>query len=842
MTPSSYDVLRPDLPDEISELFQLALDLRWSWNHVADDLWRYIDPDLWTLTQNPWLILQTVSRARLRDLARDDTFLSLLKTLRQEQLRALSSPGWLEQKKKDTALPRVAYFSMEYGISEALPIYSGGLGVLAGDHLKSSGEAGLGLTAIGLLYQQGYFRQGLDEKGRQLAFYPYNDPTQLPVVPARDDEGEWIHVNIELPGRLLQLRLWQAQIGRIRLILLDSNSPLNLPADRGITAELYGGGSQMRLQQEMVLGIGGVRALAALDISFDVLHLNEGHSAFAVLERARRFKDDRHCDFATALTATRGGNLFTTHTPVDAGFDRFPPHLLCQHLRAWATKSGIDCTELVALGQWPVPNGDSNFNMAILATRGSAHINAVSRLHRRVSQQLFSNLYPRWPLPEIPIGYVTNGVHMPTWDSAESDRLWTQHCGKDRWQSPRDDLRKIIRGIDDHELWTLRGQNRVRLIEWIRDRYRRQPTLVYTGSPNGSLKDDQLLDPNVLTVGFARRFATYKRLNLLLHDREHLAKLLHDAQRPLQLVIGGKAHPLDASGQTMIAEWTRFIRDFDLQGKIIFLVDYDLTVARHLVQGVDLWLNTPRRPWEASGTSGMKVLVNGGINFSALDGWWNEAWTPEVGYALGDGQEHDEPYDTIEAKELFDKLEQQVIPDFFERDHNGIPQRWVQRIRESMAKLTPKFSTNRMVAEYFHNHYVPLAERYRRRSTNDAALAKDIVAWQQRIERHWNAIHVGNIETRVENTQIDVSAQVFLDGLEDSEVRVQFYADPPEDDADPIIQTLQREEPLPGTINGYRYHLRFESNRPLSDYTLRIIPYHPEAVLPVENTRILWAR
>ena len=838
MHPSSYDIVRPDLPIELRDLFRLALDLRWSWSHVADELWRRIDARLWHKTQNPWLILQTVSGTRLQELAEDDAFLELLQRLRNEQLQSQQDTGWLRSGKDEEPLPSVAYFSMEFGISEALPIYSGGLGVLAGDYLKTCSQAGLQVTGIGLLYQQGYFRQGLDDDGNQLAFYPYNDPTQLPVVPARDADGEWVHVSVELPGRDLQLRLWRAQIGRLALYLLDSNSPLNRPPDRGITAELYGGGQEMRIQQELVLGIAGVRALHALGITADVFHLNEGHAAFAVLERARQFMQDHRCPYPVALSATRAGNLFTTHTPVDAGFDRFPRELFCRYLKPWAATGGIVCEDLLPLGRNPGTPEDTSFNMAVLATHGSLAVNAVSQLHRRVSQQLFAPLYPRWPLAEIPVGHVTNGVHTPTWDSQQADALWTRACGKERWRRSHEDLEKQMLDIGDDALWRIRSDNRTSLIDWIRH-YRFQETSC--DCDENRILPDQLLDPNTLTIGFARRFASYKRPNLLLQDPQRLASLLTHREHPVQLLIAGKAHPKDAEGQAMIRQWIHFIRDFGLQRRVLFIIDYDLNVARRLVQGIDLWLNTPRRPWEASGTSGMKVLVNGGINLSTLDGWWAEAWTPETGFRVGDGNIHGPECDAADAGRLYDILENDVIPEFYARNDDGIPTRWVARIRQSMARLTPQFSANRMMAEYYRQYYRPLNQQWRQRIDRNNAIAKDILGWQQRTEKHWDSVHIGPVVTEETEGHQHFSVHIYLGELDENDVRVELYADPLPDEQSPTIVAMQRDETLSGAVHGYRYAVTIEACRAVSDYTPRIVPWHPKARVPLENNLIHWA-
>ena len=842
MAQLSYDTVRPDLPEALADLRELALDLRWSWSHVADELWRYIDQDLWWRTRNPWLILQTISVSRLRKLASDAEFTQLLQTMRREQLSAQEAPGWIQPVSADQPLPKIAYFSMEFGISEALPVYSGGLGVLAGDHLKSSGESGLDLTGVGLLYQQGYFRQGLDAQGEQLAFYPYNDPTQLPIKPARDTDGEWLEVDVQFPGRKVSLRLWEAQIGRIKLYLLDSNSPLNTPADRGITSELYGGGSEMRLQQELVLGIGGYCALDTLGIIPDVCHLNEGHAAFVILERVRHYMEHHGCSFDTALTATRAGNLFTTHTPVDAGFDRFAPVLLCQYLESLASWLKLDCDQLMKLGQYGHNGRDEPFNMALLATRGSAAVNAVSSLHQTVSQRLFQPLYPRWPQAEVPVGHITNGVHVPTWDSSHADQLWTRTCGKERWREPRDDLEQIIQQTPDADLWEMRCRNRQQLIQWLRRRMVCQSSLGYLPD-NQPQHLDQVLDPNALTLGFARRFATYKRPNLLLHDRERLARLLTTSDRPVQLVIAGKAHPQDEKGKQMIQQWIQFICDYQLQLRVIFVIDYDLTVAKNLIQGVDLWINTPRRPWETSGTSGMKVLVNGGLNLSELDGWWAEAYRPDLGWKLGDGQEHDcDPqHDIDEAIELYELLEQQVIPEFYERDEHGIPSAWVNKMRKSMARLTPTYSTNRMVQAYYQNYYVKLAQDYAQRHLDDARLARDINRWQQRIETHWPAIHLGNLEATEQESRQQFAVQVYLDDLDASEIQVQLYAEASGEHQMACL-VMQKSEALAGAINGYRYLLTIAAERSMSDYTVRVVPYHPEAKIPLENNHILWQK
>jgi len=831
---TTYDVLRPDLPEALEELRELALDLRWSWSHVADELWRRIDAELWHRTQNPWLILQMVSTHHLNGLARDRSFLELLQTLREEQQAAAQRPGWFQERGYEEKLKTVAYFSMEFGISEALPIYSGGLGVLAGDHLKTASELGIPLVGVGLLYQQGYFRQGLDAEGRQLAFYPYNDPSQMPVRPARNGTGEWLQIALRFPGRELLLRVWEVRVGRVMLYLLDSNHPLNAPADRGITSELYGGGAEMRLQQEMVLGIGGYAALQALGIEVEICHINEGHAALVVLERARRFQLAQQVSFSTALTATRAGNLFTTHTPVEAGFDRFEIPLLERYLAPYVAELGISFDTFLLLGRAPGAPAGTPFQMAWLAMRGSGAVNGVSRLHGEVSRRLFRPLFPRWPVEEVPVGHVTNGVHTSTWDSDESDRLWTRICGKERWRGDLGEMEPSVRAMAAAELWEMRTRNRQQLVTWLAEQR--------ICTADGEAEPVEL-DPNALTLGFARRFVTYKRPNLLLQDPERLLALLNRPQFPVQLVIAGKAHPRDREGQRLIREWIAFIRRHRLQKKVVFIVDYDLLSAEQLVQGVDLWINTPRRPWEACGTSGMKVLVNGGINLSELDGWWAEAWSPEVGWALGDGREHDaDPaWDAAEAAALYDLLEREIIPLFYQRDHHGIPRGWVEKMRASMARLTPRFSSNRMVREYTENYYLPMAGAYRERIARGAELAREIGEWRRLVRRHWSGIHFGEVERRSGDGQHRFSVQLYLNDIPPEAVSVELYADG-EEGQPPERHPLERGEPLAGAVNGYIYQCAIPARRPIDHYTVRVLPHHPEARVPLEERHILWER
>jgi len=819
----------------------LALDLRWSWNHGADALWCQVDPKLWEATANPWLILETVSDQRMKTLASDVDFLDKLQQQLAMREAHFDEKSWFSESIDRTFSGHIAYFSMEFGICESLPIYSGGLGVLAGDYLKTACDLNVPLVGVGLLYQQGYFRQALNPEGEQIEFYPYNDPTMLPVVPLRDDNGEWVRVTLDLPGRPLRLRTWRGQVGRRTLLLLDSNDALNDPGDRAITSELYGGGEEMRLQQEMVLGMGGWRLLEMLGIDCPVCHLNEGHAAFAIFERAWHFMQRSGQSFHVALRATRAGNLFTTHTPVEAGFDRFKPDLFALYFQAMAVAYGVELDDLLALGRLHANDQSEPFNMAYLAMRGAGAVNGVSRLHGEVSRRIFQPLFPHWSQTEVPVGYVTNGIHVPSWDSAAADALWTEACGKSRWRGTLDTVEEDLRQLSDGKLWRFRAEGRQRLIEFLRQRLVRQHR--GRGAAQARIRVcGELLDPDALTLGFARRFAEYKRPNLLLHDPQRLVRLLTDRDRPVQLVFAGKAHPKDAGGKQMLRQWQDFLKSNGMHERVVFVEDYDLSVAEQLTQGVDVWINTPRRPWEASGTSGMKVLVNGGLNLSELDGWWVEAYAPELGWALGDGLEHADiaAWDADEAQQLYRILEDEVIPCFYRRNEQGLPTDWVSRMRESMGCLTSQFSSNRMMREYTEDYYLPLAQAYRQRSA-DPNVAAALETWYCRLKQHWQWVHFGNVSSSQDENGHHFDVQVYLDDMPVESVSVELYADPVAG-GERLRQPLSRGATLAGTANAYVYTGLVAADRPASDYTPRIIPAHPQANIPLEANLIHWYR
>jgi starch phosphorylase len=824
-------------------LTELALDLRWSWNHSTHELWGRLDPELWELTQNPWVVLQTVSREQLRKVSADPSFQKRLAELQREKREAEQSQGWFQKTHGDSALSAVAYFSMEYMLSEALPIYSGGLGNVAGDQLKAASDLAAPVTAVGLLYQQGYFRQELDANGSQQALYPFNDPGQLPIRPLREQSGEWLRLEVVLPGTKLWIRTWQVQIGRRRLYLLDSNDPANPPAYRGITSELYGGGPEVRLKQEIILGVGGWRLLRALGLQPEVCHLNEGHAAFAVLERARAWMEDNKKPFDVAMAVTRAGNLFTTHTPVEAGFDRFAPELMERYLKRYAEHAlGISFQDLLALGRQNPDNNGEPFNMAWLATRGSAYVNGVSRLHGKVSRQIFQVLFPRWPEPEVPVGHVTNGVHVPTWESDDANELWTRVCGTECWHGEMEKLEPNLRQVGDVDLWQLRRKARKALIEYTRERLTQQRGR-QGKSPQDIAAAETIFDFDTLTMGFARRFAAYKRPNLLLHDPERLVRILTNPKRPVQLIIAGKAHPEDMAGQALIQEWNKFLRRPDVSSHVVFLSDYDMLLTQQLVQGVDVWINTPRRPWEASGTSGMKTLVNGGLNLSELDGWWAEAYTPDVGWAIGDGKEHgeDRAWDAAEAEALYGLLERDIVPLFYDRDQNGIPTAWVAKMRESMARLTPLFSAHRAVREYTETYYLPAAAAYRERAEENGRPGGEVLRWQQTLASHWRNLRFGTIQVETRDHDHVFVVQVYLDELDPDFVQVELFADI-DTGGEPFRTPMTRSQPLAGSVGGYIYSARVPANRPAADYTPRVIPYKRGAFVPLEAAEILWNR
>lgn len=834
----SYFFTRP-MPAGLERLTDLALDLRWTWSHFSDRLWERLDHEAWERTGNPYFILQSVPHARLEEAAQDEE----LKRDLQEWTRAhadyLQDPGWYGQTYPSKGLDRIAYFSMEFGLTEALPIYSGGLGILAGDHLKTASDLGVPMIGVGILYQQGYFRQMLSPDAWQAEAFPYNDPISLPVMPVQDPEGGWLRIKLQLPGRTLLIRVWHAKVGKIQLFLLDSNDPLNSLRDRSITANLYPGGHEQRLMQEIVLGIGGWGVLEAMGIPPQVCHLNEGHAAFVILARAISVMETMEVSFSVALRATRSGNIFTTHTPVEAAFDRYEPHLIRPYAEYLAERVNVPVSQLMALGRRDPSDWQEPFNMAYLAMRGSGWVNGVSALHGQVSRNIFRPLFPRWPSADVPVGYITNGVHVPSWDSSIADALWTRLGGKKRWIGTLEDLRTLMAHVPDEELWEFRVAQRLALIRYVRHRFIRQ-LREHGASAERLQRARHVLDPNALTLGFARRFTAYKRPTLLLVDRDRLIRLLCDTKHPVQLIVAGKAHPHDNEGKRLVQVLAQFAERPELRDCMVFLEDYEMFLAQELVAGIDVWINTPRRPLEASGTSGMKVLVNGGLNLSALDGWWAEAYTPAVGWVLGgEGLDPDPRRDLVEAEELYQNLEERIIPEFYDPDQDGIPRRWIERVRASMATLTPYFSSNRMMREYVEQVYLSAAEAYRARMANEAALATELENWQGTLMENWKKLRFGNLCVVPAGEKYFFEVEVFCGELDPDMIRVELYAEGLDGNS-PCRILLQRKGPVSGFVNVYRYSGEAPASRPAHYYTPRILPFHLHAAVPLECHEILW--
>ena len=824
----------PVLPVGLEGLLDLALDVRWSWSHSSDRIWEAIDPVLWQKTQNAWFLLTRSSPARLQELARERSFLQAIAeelVLKEAYEKRI---GWYANHAGADPIKSVAYFSMEFGLTEALPIYSGGLGMLAGDFLKAASDFQLPVCGVGLFYQQGYFRQVLSDDGLQLAQFPFNDPSQLPVVPVRDRDGEWLNVKIGFLGRTLHLRPWKVRVGRVWLYLLDSNDPLNHPADRAITGQLYGGSTELRLQQEIVLGIGGYRLLETMGQIPQIVHLNEGHAAFAILERCRCWLiRNQEKDFSLALLAQRPGTVFTTHTPVAYGFDRFDQALMTRYFGNYAEELGIDLDTVMALGRLDASSTQEPLNMAYLALRGSMWTNAVSRLHTKVSRSIFAPLFPRRPLAEVPVITVTNGVHMPSWDSALADDLWTTACGKDRWLGTGEQLPQAMGAVSSESLWAFRTASRERLVRAVHDRLTDGAGFAVPCSMDPE-QARLAFHADVLTVGFARRFTTYKRPTLLLHDQERLAALLRNPQRPVQLVVAGKAHPQDSQGALTIQSWARFCQRQDIHGRAVFLADYDMLLASDLVQGVDVWLNTPLRPWEACGTSGMKVLVNGGINLSVLDGWWDEVYEEGVGFAVASSGD-----DAQDADAIYRLLEQEVVPAFYERDQAGIPQRFTGLMRRSMAELTPRMHAGRMVRDYVTEIYTKSQQAIAQRGIQQAREQHETL---RLLQARFPGIRFGEITWQESDSGWKVGCAVYLGDVDPSWVAVELYADPLPGSEQPFLAPLGNTGPLPGSINGFYYEAAIPWGRPAEDHTLRVVPALSGVRVPQECNLILWQR
>ncbi len=768
MKPLKTFFVEPNLPGELGILKDLAYNVRWTWDAHARELFRRIDADLWEATgHNPVQMLGHLDAAACDALLADESFMYHLRTAAAEFKTYLEGEGtWYSRLHRETDGRAVAYFSAEFGIADSVPIFSGGLGVLAGDHLKSASDMGVPIIGVGLLYQHGYFQQYLNADGWQQETYPLNDFHTMPVVPVTDDAGAQVVVDVDFPKRTVRANVWKTLVGRIDLFLLDTNHPDNSASDRRITSELYGGDQERRIQQEIVLGMGGVKMLARLGIEPPVLHTNEGHAAFLTLERMRRLMKERGLSLAAAREATMGSVVFTTHTPVPAGIDVFPRKLIETYFSAFVAEVGMTIDDLIRLGRPdPEDEADQSLNMAVLAVRMSYATNTVSKLHRVTSRRMWQGLWPDVPEADVPIGSVTNGIHIPSWISNDMGALFDRYLGP-RWrEEPRDlELWERIDEIPMGELWRTHERRRERLVATARSRVMQQ--VKRQGKGGFELEAAaEILDPDVLTIGFARRFAPYKRATLLFSDMERLARILNHSERPIQILFAGKAHPRDEAGKELIQKIVTAARSPELSRRLVFLEGYDLATARYMVQGVDVWLNTPRRPKEASGTSGMKAVANGALHLSTKDGWWAEVETEGLGWTIGSGEEFSqaeyEYQDGVEAGALYDLLENEVAPLFYRRTDDGIPRGWIRLMKRSLSNLCPVFNSNRMVREYTERYYLPALAHSASLNGDDLSGAAELADWKGKMAAAWEQIELVKLESDLsERVQVGSVAKV----------------------------------------------------------------------------------
>ena len=848
----------PHLPARLQGLQKLAYNLWWCWNYEAITLFRRIDEALFEEAEHsPVKLLAIAGQERLEQLVHDDGFLAHLDRVVQNLDHYLAAPTWFQETygKAGTdpaALAsryRTAYFSAEFGIHESIPIYSGGLGLLAGDHLKSASDLGLPLVGVGLMYREGYFRQYLNVDGWQQERYPENDFFNLPVTPEVKADGSPILVSVPMPGREVWMRIWKLQVGRVPLYLLDTNIAQNNAEDRTITARLYGGDHDMRIRQEMILGIGGFRALRALGQTPAVCHMNEGHSAFCGLERIRLMMEEKQLDFATAREAVAAGTCFTTHTPVPAGNDVFAPQLIQHYFAGLAPALKLSWDDFLGLGRQNPRDPSEPFGMTVLAIRLSNSSNGVSKLHGHVSRKMWTQIWPQLPEAEIPITSITNGVHTRTWLSGDMSQLYDRYLGI-QWEGrPADhSVWKRVDNIPNAELWRTHERRRERLVVFARKRLRAQ--LERRGAPPAEIaRAEEVLDPETLTIGFARRFATYKRGTLTFRDLDRLVSIINNKDRPVQFVFAGKAHPRDHGGKELIAEIIHVCRRPELRRHMVFIEDYDINVARFLVQGVDVWLNNPRRPLEASGTSGMKVCVNGGINLSVLDGWWVEGYTGDNGWAIGAGEEYtDLTYqDEVESRAIYDLLEQEIVPLVYNRSSDGTPRGWIKVMKQSIATCCPVFNTNRMVEEYSRLCYAPAADRYHRLAGENLTRAAALAQWRRRLQHDWGQVRVEQVEAKGGDTmtvgnQMEVQARINLGSLAPQDVEVQLFHG--------LVDNLG-EIPQPATVamstngdhNGGTW--LFKGRIPLQrsghfGYAVLVLPKHPDLSNLFEPGLVTW--
>ena len=843
-------VVAPSLPDRLQFLREIAYNLWWCWDHDAIALFQRLDRELWEeCGHNPVKMLGQLSQERLNEAEQDDGLLAHLDRIYKKMKEYLNRPCWYDSLDSSTNRHTIAYFSLEFGLTESLPVYSGGLGILAGDHLKSASDLGLPLVGVGLLYRQGYLQQYLNADGWQQEAYPENDFYNMSVKLVLREDGRPIRFHIDLAGHDVVVQVWRVLVGRVKLYLLDTNLRCNRIEDRQITAQLYGGDNEMRIRQEIMLGIGGMRALKSLGIEVAVCHMNEGHAAFLALERTRTLIAERQVSFSQAREATMNGNVFTTHTPVPAGHDVFSPSTMEKYFGQYHKELQINWDDFLALGRTGRVDKNEPFSMTNLALRMSVRRNGVSKLHGEVSRRLCSSIWHDVPEQEVPISSITNGIHVRSWISHEMGELLDRYLGPSWSEQPSNsDFYKRIDQIPDEELWRTHERRRERLVAFARNRLRRQ--LQRHGASIAEIKQaSEVLDPEALTIGFARRFATYKRGTLLFRDAERFRKIISDKDRPLQLIFAGKAHPRDTEGKELIRQIVHFVRKDVFRQRVVFLENYDINVARYLVQGVDIWLNTPRRGLEASGTSGMKVLANGAINMSILDGWWCEGYGAERGWAIGLGESYDDVHyqDEVESHAIYNLLEKEVIPNFYERGTDRLPRKWIEMMKNSMRDLIAQFSTSRMVAEYTQQCYLPSAQRWNDFVESDLERARDLADWKDSIRDRWPDVAIHKVEALGHGElpvggKLEVRCQVKLGSIDPRDVVVELYYGPVDSQGN-----VQQGEAVAMECRGdaggaYQIFSGFIPCRHsgLCGFAVRVIPFHNDLADKYDTGLIRW--
>ena len=842
----------PSIPERLKKLNDLIFNLWWTWTPRAQSLFMSIDPLIWEdVNHNPVKLLRQIPPQRLESLASDSQFLAEFDDV-VAAFETYMNPDstWFSRTYPEHSNDTIAYFSAEFGLHESLPIYSGGLGILSGDHCKSASDLGLPFVGVGFLYPQGYFTQYIADDGTQEAVYEKLDFSEAPVTPARDAEGKEIVVSVELPGRSVYARVWRIQVGRIPLFLLDTNVELNAEPDRELAARLYGGDHEIRIAQEIVLGIGGVRALRALGIQPSVYHMNEGHSAFLSLERVRELVQEKGLRFFEAQQVVLASSVFTTHTPVPAGNDAFAFDLVDKYFHTYWGQMGLDRTGFLNLARWQTPWGEM-FSMTVLALRFSAYANGVSKLHGHVARKMWAGLWPGLPIEEVPITHITNGVHTGTWLSSELASLYDEYLGAENWREEPDAVGvwDAVDNIPDEALWKVHQSLRHTSLDFLRERVARQRRR-HGDTPAEIESAYKLFNPDALTIGFARRFATYKRANLIFHDLERIKRILNDPDRPIQIVFSGKAHPADEPGKNIIKQIHQLSKQPEFLGKIIFIENYDMNIARHLVQSVDLWMNTPRRPNEASGTSGQKASLNAIPNFSVMDGWWVEGYNGENGWSIGDERDYKDEatQDEADAQSLYHTLENAIIPAFFNLDASGVPSEWVRRMKSSVKYCAPRFSMSRQVKDYMRELYLPAIIAGVKMADDDFSGARALAQWKESIYRSWSQVHITADKPDIERLSmgecIDLDAQVFLGAISQEDVSVEIVWGWRTEDDDELrdiqVVSMHPVDVQPGGITRYTGRLCFNVNGKFG-FAVRILPIHPDLNNRYEMALIKWA-